>query len=108
MYLGWTTTGSMNYAREWHTASVLTSGKVLVTGGFCAGGASCLNSSELYDPSTGSWTIVNGMNYARNMHTALVLTSGQVLVTGGLSESSRLTSAELYDPTTGIWTNTGH
>ena len=44
----WTPTGNMNYARYYHTASVLTNGKVLVTGGY--GTSGYLNSAELYDP----------------------------------------------------------
>jgi hypothetical protein len=38
----------MNYTRDVHTASVLTNGKVLVTGGTNGGGP--LNSAELYQP----------------------------------------------------------
>ena len=38
----WTITGNMNNARYYHTASVLTNGKVLVAGG------GSLNSAELY------------------------------------------------------------
>jgi hypothetical protein len=38
-------TGSMNYGQEYHTASTLANGQVLVTGG--PGGT---NSVELYDP----------------------------------------------------------
>ena len=79
----WTTTGNMNNARYYHTASVLTNGKVLVTGGY--NGSSFLNSAELYDPSTGIWTTTGNMNNARYYHTASVLTNGKVLVTGGVA-----------------------
>ena len=51
MLLEWTITGSMNYARDYHTASILTNGTVLVTGGQSSGGI--LNIAELYNPSTG-------------------------------------------------------
>jgi hypothetical protein len=51
----------MNNGRYLHTASVLTNGKVLVTGGY--GYSGDLNSVELYDPSTGTWTITGRMTY---------------------------------------------
>ena len=76
-----------------HTASVLTDGKVLVTGGGTNSGIT--NSAELYDPSTGTWIITGNMNNAREEHTASVLTHGEVLVTGG-SYTNALNSAELY------------
>ena len=41
----WNITGNMNYGRYYHTASVLTNGKVLVTGGYNSG---YLTSAELY------------------------------------------------------------
>ena len=87
----------MNYGRYLHTASVLTNGKVLVTGGY--NGVSYLPSAELYDPSTGLWNITGNMNNTRTYHTASVLTNGKVLVAGGLgnnSINSYLKSAELY------------
>ncbi|CAF4038685.1 unnamed protein product [Rotaria sp. Silwood1] len=98
----WTNTGSMSTAREYHTASVLTNGKVLVAGGLSS---SYWNSAESYDPSTGTWTNTSSMSTARFYHTASVLTNGKVLVAGG-SSGSYLKSAELYDPLTGTWTNT--
>ena len=60
----WITTGNLTYARTDHTASVLTDGKVLVTGGSDRYGR--LNSAELYDPSTGNWITTGNLTYARH------------------------------------------
>jgi hypothetical protein len=68
----WTTTGNMSNERSYHTASVLTSGKVLVTGG-----KNDVFRAELYDPSAVTWTSTSRINYARYRHTASVLTNGQ-------------------------------
>lgn len=89
----------MNYGRYWHTASVLSDGKVLVTGGYT--GFNSMNTAELYDPSRGSWTVTGNMTYARNSHTASVLSNGLVLVTGCSGVES--SSAELYDPLSETW-----
>ncbi|CAF4402441.1 unnamed protein product [Adineta steineri] len=85
----------MFYTRYYHAASVLSNGKVLVTGGYGYGGF--LNSAELYDPSTGIWTTTSNMTNAREYHTASVLPNGKVLVTGGDGIGNiALNSAELY------------
>ncbi len=47
----WNSTGSMITGREFHTATLLSSGKVLVTGG--EGNTGYLSSCEIYDPLTG-------------------------------------------------------
>ncbi|CAF1584067.1 unnamed protein product [Adineta ricciae] len=99
---GWTKTGYMHVARRLPIASVLSNGKVLVTGGF--NGGIPQNSAELYDPSTGNWTMTRSMSVARSSHTASILSNGKVLVTGGIS----LNSAELYDPPAGTWSMTGN
>ena len=52
---GWVATGSMQSARELHTATLLPTGKVLVAGGRSAH-RKALESAELYDPATGSWS----------------------------------------------------
>src|ERR1700682_645078 len=46
----WIPTGSLNIARTGHTATLLPSGKVLVTGGRGGSQVQVLNSAELYDP----------------------------------------------------------
>lgn len=101
------TTGSMNAERVYHTATLLASGEVLVTGGenFTNG---YLASAELYNPATGSWTLTGSMTVPRVKHDAVRLQNGQVLVAGGYSQRyGSLASAELYDPASGTWTATG-
>ncbi len=73
----------MHHARAGHIASILTNGKVLVTGGWESATDPPLNDAELYDPSTGLWTMTGNIKYKRAGHTASVLTNGKVLVTGG-------------------------
>ena len=100
----WSTTGSLNFARYAHTATLLPNGKVLVTGGV----ADYPRSAELYDPASGSWSVTGSLNTARYFPSATLLPNGKVLVAGGWNTiSGYLTSAELYDPTTGSWSATG-
>ena len=103
----WTFTGSLNTARFLHTATLLPSGVVLVTGGL-DNTFNATESTELYDPASGSWTATGNLNTARYEHTATLLPNGNVLVAGGSESSGNAsTSAELYDPITGTWTVTG-
>ena len=94
------TTGKMSVTRDFHTATLLNNGKVLVTGGHDA-------SAELYDSTSGTFAATGSMSVGRNSHTATLLASGKVLIAGGQSVSGALATAELYDPTTGIFTATG-
>jgi PKD repeat protein len=105
----WQTTGYMNYARQNHTATLLTNGLVLAAGGLTAGtGGGPLSTCELYSPVTGLWTNTGSMKTARSSHTAVLLTNGLVLVAGGISNSVTLASSELYNPAAGTWTSTGN
>ena len=101
----WTVSGSLNQARDVHTATLLPNGKVLVAGGWT--GSALLTSTELYDPATGRWTATGPMTAARQQYTATLLPNGKVLVAGGYGGSGGLASAELYDPASGTWTSTG-
>ncbi|MEO8035141.1 MAG: kelch repeat-containing protein, partial [Acidobacteriota bacterium] len=92
-------TGSMATQRAALSATLLTSGKVLIAGGSNFGGF--LATAELYDPaSTGTFGPTGGMTDSRNEHTATVLTDGRVLITGGYANTYR-TSSELYNPASG-------
>lgn len=95
-------TGSVNTARLFHTATLLSNGMVLIAGGCCS-----LASAELYDPTTGTFSPTGNLNTAREFATATLLTDGQVLIVGGNSNTNDLASAELYDPTSGAFTYAG-
>ena len=96
----------MTIRRCYHTASLLFNGKVLVTGGLTNYSyAQATQTSEIYDPATGTWTPTSTMNEGRSYHTASVLMNGHVLVAGGYYNCL---TAELYDPLRQTWTMTGN
>jgi Bacterial Ig-like domain (group 2)/Immunoglobulin I-set domain/Galactose oxidase, central domain/Kelch motif len=98
----WVASGDMSTARQFHTATLLPSGKVLVTGGYNG-----IASADIYDPATGTWSATGTMTTPRWAHTATLLANGTVLVAGGETSTTNLASAEIYDPATGAWTATG-
>ena len=112
-------TGSMSEARGLHTATLLSTGKVLIVGGGNGGGGrppfagDGSATAEVYDPATGTFTPTASMSTARIGHTATLLLDGKVLVAGGITSGSSgslvthtfpLATAELYDPVTGTFT----
>ena len=98
---------SMSTPRTQHVATLLASGKVLISGG--GNGPAILASAEVFDPVTNTFTPTAGpMGAARVVHHAELLPNGQVLVTGGFgTNSAPLASAELYDPVANTFTPTG-
>ncbi|MBK7539149.1 MAG: hypothetical protein IPI49_28040 [Myxococcales bacterium] len=103
----WTPASSMGTARTFHTATLLTNGKVLVVGG-SNNIDGFLASAELYDPETNAWTPAGTMAESRHGHTATLLGSGMILVVGGFrGPNVELANAELYDPVGNLWTPAG-
>jgi len=101
------TTGSLATARELHAASLLTDGKVLVTGGLDSAGNS-LATAEVFDPTSGTFTATKGtMGSARDLHTATTLKDGTVVAIGGDGATGPLATAEIYDPVAGTFSPTG-
>jgi Galactose oxidase, central domain len=106
----WTTTSSLNNdeAREFHTATLLPNGKVLVAGGIFRGGYTYLAySAQLYDPINGTWTLGGPSGFYG--HTATLLANGKVLIVGGtgIQGSGPYSSAILYDPANSSMSVTG-
>src|SRR5258708_36162823 len=84
----WTDTGSMTSKRIYHTATLLSDGRVLVAGGESGGDNTELSSAEIYDPATGTWTATGSMNTPRKGGPALIsLADGRALITGGMPDS---------------------
>ena len=109
----WSSGGNMVETRSGHTATLLSDGRVLLTGA-AYGRETALASAELYDPYTGEFTSAGSMAERRGGHTATLLSNGKVLVAGGLNnvkkgprfKANYLASAELYDPVAQTWSPT--
>ena len=99
-----TAVSPMISARGEFPATLLSDGRVLVTGGYARGG---LATAEVFNPVSGIWNPVTNMETRRWRHTATVLTNGLILVVGGHDGNQTLTTALLFNPTTGAWTPTG-
>jgi len=96
----WTPTlGKMKAPRVNDTATRLTDGRVMATGG-CTG-FQCIFVArvELFDTSSQTWSLDAALKTPRESHSAVLLPSGQVLVAGGYDANLQpLSSAEIYTP----------
>jgi hypothetical protein len=79
-------TGAMTRTLFGPTATLLDSGKVLITSGGSA-------TAEFYDPTSGQFSSAGGMNVQRSQDTATKLNDGIVLVTGGFVNQTSQTTA---------------
>ena len=95
-------TGYLGQHRSWANATVLSDGKVVVTGG-----SAVLNTltgvayqNETWDPTTGQWTLGAVATKPRLYHsTALLLPDGSVLTAGGGAPGPvKELNAEIYYP----------
>ena len=92
-----TGTGSLTTIQEFPRATLLSNGKVLITG----------YGAEIYDPSSGIFSDA-GNTEVWSGQSSTRLADGRVLIAGGNSGNLLLTTAELYDPDTGTFTPTGN
>lgn len=87
-------------------ATLLSDGKVLITGGLGPGLLAPNDGALLYDPAHPGFQPTGKMETGRIGHTATCLPNGRVLVTGGAFARRPFASAELYDPGRAVFTST--
>lgn len=73
----------MTSSRWGHTATLLPSGEVLITGGVDASREVSVLESEIFDPATGDFRSAALTNSGHWRHTAVLLQDGTVLIAGG-------------------------
>lgn len=80
--------------RMGHTAVLLGSGRVFVSGGVRAGGGGSAQwiyepNNNMYDPYTNQWTPVSALLKGRIGHSATVLNNGKIMIAGGYNEVNK-------------------
>jgi hypothetical protein len=100
----WMPAASMSSGRYGHTATLLSDGRVLVTGGD-TGKGNIVATSEIYNAALNIWSSGPSMSIPRDGHTATRLLDNRVLIVGGYnySVSGIEASAEIYNPATNSW-----
>src|SRR5438477_4003332 len=95
---------SLINAREWHTATPLADGRVLLVGGRSGPAGDPVAATEVYDPVGNTVASVGNLVTPRYNHTATRLGNGKVLVVGGYDAAGNpVSTAELFDPATSSW-----
>lgn len=113
----WSSAASMSLPRVGHQASLLPSGRVLITGGLEIGSLfgiplpSIVSTAMRYNPVNNSMIGTSGMSGPRALHGQMTLADGRVLVVGGadgdvLTQNfNSLSTCRTYDEGTNSWTN---
>lgn len=92
-------------ARYFHTANLLDTNNVLISGGRLGNGLET-NTCYLYDFIGDTWATTGNLLTARAHHTSETLNTTNVLAVMGENVGTTLISAELYDKVAGTWSPT--
>lgn len=100
-----TNISNMRVSRKSHAATLLSDGRVFISGGY--GGSNYLNSTEIYDPVANTFSSKANMSSSRAFHSSILLNDGTVLIVGGYS-SGYLNTAVIYNPSSNNYTATSN
>jgi hypothetical protein len=114
----WMPAARLSVAREWHRATLLRDGRVLIVGGY-AHMPVAMDRGAYYTPTsyatvesygTQGWALARPMQMPRTGHAVAALPAGMVLASGGkdwlatrVEWWSTSASAEIFDPATNGW-----
>ncbi len=96
----------LTYPRDFAVAVPLSTGSVLIVGGYNTVLGS-LRTAEVYHPQSDTFSVLpSSLSVARELFTATTLADGRVLVVGGFDTHAHQTqaTAEMFDPHTQTWT----
>jgi serine/threonine protein kinase len=103
----WQNAGNMSVPRATQSASLLSNGHVLLTGGWSDGSQLGLVSTDEFVPGTG-WHKAADMPGPHGQARLVALKDGRLLEVGGVGGSGNATAeTDLYDPDTGTWQRSG-
>ncbi len=107
------TVNNFDSARQLHTATLMTNGRVLIAGGLgvdtSANQFTALATCVVFDPASDTFTATGAMPQARGWHNAVNLSNGQVLVAAGVNDQlAAIKSSATYDPASGQWQAAGN
>ncbi|MCI0799571.1 MAG: hypothetical protein J4O06_12405, partial [Chloroflexi bacterium] len=93
-------TGIVRANRGEYTNTLLSSGQVLITGGWQRIDSDLppFATAEVYNPATRTFAFIDSMIGPRRDHAAVLLPDGSVLVTGGRDGDGSLRTAEIWIP----------
>lgn len=100
---------SRDLARVFHTATLLTSGRVLLSAQPDYINPFAIRNAVVFDPSAGVFSATGPMVRGRSGHTATLLRNNKVLLAGSFpwTNTPLLLRADLYDPDTGVFSPPG-
>ncbi len=88
----WSKRAAPTARRQAHAATLLTDGRVLISGGNAAGQGARLSSTEVYHPSRDQWQTAAALSRPRVAHSVTLLADGRLLVSGGRDEDNLATT----------------
>jgi len=94
--------GSVVVARGYHTATLLSDGRVLIAAG--STNVAIFNSAEIYNPTSNTFAATGSLSLERFGADAVLLPNGKVLIAGGYYT---LGASEVFDPVAGTFSPTG-